>query len=211
MTEQAIANAIEHQAREAEGDQPIGYRLANAASAEQIAQQGMMPQITPPTMNASESDVLAALVRLVNNPTTVSGMAPPAPINVETLSASGDDATMQPVVQPSLALPNMDQIVSGDRASTQPTTTEVVSPELGDIATETSTQTSLQEQLVELFQKVVDLLQPRTPPNSGTYGEPGDTNANVVDHPPPNYRRPTTGLVGQSAAKSVLNLGPPNA
>jgi hypothetical protein len=211
LTERAIAQGIEHQAREAEGDQPIGYRLANAASAEQIASQGIMPPIQMPQMNTSERDVLAALVRLVNNPSAQ--VMPQTPISVEntakTLTAG--DAEMKPVVQPTLNVPDINTLVSGDRAATQPTTTEVVAPELGEIASETSNQTDLLGQLKELFEKVVDILKPRTPPNSGTSGQAPDTKMKMVTHPPPNYRRPTTGLVAQSAPKAVLNLGPPNA
>jgi hypothetical protein len=211
MTEQAMAQAIERQAREAQGNQPIGYKLANAASAQQIANQGMMPSVGPPQMATSEVDALASLTRLINQPTSASGMIAQGPISVEPMSVTGtgeSSASIRPLAQTSPAMPDMHSAIAGERASTSPVKTEITSPELGAIASEAGDHNAKLDTLITLFQQVLDTLKPRNTPITSGGGIPGDTATRDVVHKPANYFRNTVGLASQTAGKAALNLGP---
>jgi phage-related protein len=105
---------------------------------------------------------------------------------------------------------NLETMVAGEKASTTPMKTEIASSELGEIANETSIQTDQLQQLVDLFQKMLGVLQPSSTITSSSGGEPGSTSANQIRHSPPNFYRNTIGLVSQGSAKGVLNMGPPS-
>ena len=105
---------------------------------------------------------------------------------------------------------NFETMVAGEKASTTPMKTEIASSELGEIANETSIQTDQLQQLVDLFQKMLVILQPSSTITSSGGGEPGLTSANQVRHAPANFYRNTIGLVSQGSAKGVMNMGPPN-
>jgi hypothetical protein len=105
---------------------------------------------------------------------------------------------------------NFETMVAGEKASTTPMKTEIASSELGEIANETSIQTDQLQQLVDLFQKMLVILQPSATITSSGGGEPGSTSANQVRHAPANFYRNTIGLVSQGSAKGVMNMGPPN-
>jgi len=211
MTEQAMAKAMERQAREAQGDQPIGYKLANAASAQQIANQGMMPSISAPQMGTSETDALSALSRLVNQPTSASGMIAQGPMSVEPMSVAGageSPASVRPIAQTSPAMPDMHSAIAGERAATSPVKTEITSPELGAIASEAGDHNAKLDTLITLFQQVLTALKPTSTPITSSGGVPGDTATREVVHKPANYFRNTVGLASQTAGKAALNLGP---
>lgn len=203
-TEQAVAQAIERQAREAEGGQPVGYRLANAASAEQIANQGMMPPISiPPSVMGGGTENAATAALTQANASGVNG--PVMPISVE---GTGAPANATAAIQPRMPSPDIQSVVQQDRASSEPATTQVVAPELGRLTDEASNQSEQLAMLVELFQKVLDVLQPKSQPNRGSGGNPADTAPYEIAHKPANYFRNTVGLVGQTAGKAALNIGP---
>jgi len=105
---------------------------------------------------------------------------------------------------------NFETMVAGEKASTTPMKTEIASSELGEIANETSIQTDQLQQLVDLFQKMLVILQPSSTITSSGGGEPGSTSANQVRHAPANFYRNTIGLVSQGSAKGVMNMGPPS-
>lgn len=92
-------------------------------------------------------------------------------------------------------------------AATQPAGMEVVSPDLGDLTAESSEQTVLMAQMVELLQKFVDLAKPKSTIASSDGTEPGDTATRKAAHPPANYYRAPIGHVSQTAGKAVLNVG----
>lgn len=212
MTEQAMAKSIERQAREAQGNQPIGYKLANAASAQQIANQGMMPSIGTPQMATSEADALAALSRLVNQPTSASGMIAQGPMSVEPISMAGaaeSPASVRPIAQTSPAMPDMHSAIAGERAGTSPTKTEITSPELGTIASEAGDHNAKLDKLITLFEQVLNTLKPKSTPITSSGGVPGDTATRDVVHKPANFFKNPVGLVTQTAAKSIQNVGSP--
>jgi hypothetical protein len=212
MTEQAMAKAMERQAREAQGDQPIGYKLANAASAQQIANQGMMPSIGAPQMGTSETDALSALSRLVNQPTSASGMIAQGPISVEPMSVAGageSPASVRPIAQTSPAIPDIHSAIAGDKAATSPTKTEITSPELGTIASEAGDHNAKLDTLITLFQQVLNALKPTSTPITSGGGVPGDTSTKNVVHKPANFFKNPVGMVTQTAGKAILNVGTP--
>ena len=212
MTEQAMAKAMERQAREAQGDQPIGYKLANAASAQQIANQGMMPSIGAPQMGTSETDALSALSRLVNQPTSASGMIAQGPMSVEPMSVAGageSPASVRPIAQTSPAIPDIQSAIAGDKAATSPTKTEITSPELGTIASEAGDHNAKLDTLITLFQQVLTALKPTSTPITSGGGVKGDTSTHDVVHKPANFFKNPVGLVTQTPGKAILNVGTP--
>lgn len=92
-------------------------------------------------------------------------------------------------------------------AATQPAGMEVVSPDLGELTAESSEQTALMAQMVELLQKFVDLAKPKSQVTGSSGGEPGDPASKSVAHSPANYYRAPIGHVAQTAGKAVLNVG----
>lgn len=105
------------------------------------------------------------------------------------------------------AVTNVGQELAQRTASTQPATTEVVSPDLGELTSETSEQTILMTQLVNLMQQFVDLAKPKSSIARSSGGEIGDPASRNVVHSPPNYFRSPIGHVSQTAAKAILNVG----
>jgi hypothetical protein len=87
----------------------------------------------------------------------------------------------------------------------------ITSPEIIEISQEASKQTMLQEELVDLFTKVLEALKGPTsqPPSGSASDNEADTSMNKVKTRPPKFYRATSGLVGQTTAKQVLNIGPP--
>jgi hypothetical protein len=97
--------------------------------------------------------------------------------------------------------------VAARKASDEPTTNKIASKELEDISSASTRQTELQEELVELFKKFIDMVN--KPSESGSSGvDAPNTQLNRVQGKSPKYYRPTTGMAGQGPAKQITNLGP---
>lgn len=200
LTNPIMAKVIEKQANEANGSQPLGYKLADSASAEQMAKMGL-PGIIPDII----SGPLSIGDNLVNGLMSLLGVDTAAPTN------SPQRGIISSIMRTSPIANDPQSVVANNKASTEPIKTEVVSMDLGNIADETAHQSTQLEQLVSLFTQVLEVLKPKSIPSSSTGGFPGDTSAKEVVHKPANYFRNTTGLVAQTAGKAILNLGPPKA
>jgi hypothetical protein len=89
---------------------------------------------------------------------------------------------------------------------TQPQTTEVTSPELNDIASQSDRQTELLEETVKLLSRLEEYLKP----SSLSLGRSPDevkASTNITVNSPPNYFKWTQGKHLQTTAKAVLNVG----
>jgi len=118
----------------------------------------------------------------------------PEPVTAQT--ATADNASIQSKIQM-------------HKVSTEPSKSKVSSEDLTEIAGTNETQVLLQKQLVDLFSKVLDALQPKNIPTTAGQGSTTDTASNTVPGRPANYFKTTTGSVAQGSAKAITNLGPP--
>jgi len=191
--------------------QPIDYKLANTASAQQIANQGMMLSIGTPKAGTSEVDALSSLTRLVNQPTTASGMIAQGPLTVEptSMTRAGEPASIRPLAQTSPAIPDMHSAIAGEKAATSPVKTEITSPELGAIASEAGDHNAKLDTLITLFQQVLTALKPTSTPITSSGGMGGDTSTKEVVHKPANFFKNPVGMVTQTPGKAILNVGTP--
>jgi hypothetical protein len=102
---------------------------------------------------------------------------------------------------------NIEQKLMKDKASLAPAKSEVVSPELGALTTETEEQTVVLNQMKELFEQFLELLKPKSQASTAEGGDPGSTLPKNVVGKPTNYYRRVAGNVGQGPGKATLNLG----
>ena len=102
---------------------------------------------------------------------------------------------------------NIEQKLMKDKASLSPAKSEVVSPELGALTTETEEQTVVLNQMKELFEQFLEMLKPKSQASTGEGGEPGSTLPKNVVGKPTNYYRRVSGNVGQGPGKATVNLG----
>lgn len=102
----------------------------------------------------------------------------------------------------------LQSLMSARMASDEPGKTQVVSPELSEMADENKAQTRQQSRLVGLFEQVVALLQPSAQTVSNV-GEVVDTSADKVGYRPAKYFRNPLGFFSQSPARNVTNVGVP--
>jgi len=102
---------------------------------------------------------------------------------------------------------NIEQKLLKEKAGLTPTKSEVVSPELGALTTETEEQTVILNQMKELFEQFLDVLKPKSQATSSEGGEPGSTLPKNVVGKPTNYYRRVGGNVGQGPGKATVNLG----
>jgi len=102
---------------------------------------------------------------------------------------------------------NIEQKLMKDKASLSPAKSEVVSPELGALTTETEEQTVVLNQMKELFEQFLEMLKPKSQASTGEGGEPGSTVPKNVVGKPTNYYRRVSGNVGQGPGKATVNLG----
>jgi hypothetical protein len=102
---------------------------------------------------------------------------------------------------------NIEQKLMKDKASLAPAKSEVVSPELGALTTETEEQTVVLNQMKELFEQFLELLKPKSQASTAEGGEPGSTLPKNVVGKPTNYYRRVSGNVGQGPGKATVNLG----
>lgn len=101
--------------------------------------------------------------------------------------------------------PDLQNAVAKSRATTAPTKAEMVSPELGNIAGQTSEQTVLQQKLVNLFEQVLDVLTPKSTITSTSAGQPCDDNKVGNIRTPAKYYRSNTGLVTRQPSRGIIN------
>lgn len=100
--------------------------------------------------------------------------------------------------------------IAAEKVKTSPARSEVTSSELGTIASEAETHTELLETLIDLFGQVVKALKPEPTTLGSSGGNMPDTSLQKIRHKSPNFYRNNIGLVSQTTAKSVVNLGPQN-
>lgn len=117
-----------------------------------------------------------------------------------------EKANMQPISN----TPDIHNEIAAEKAKSSPNKSEVSSSELSVIASESESQSQKLDTLIHLFEQVVKELksEPTTLGSSG--GNMPDTSLQKIRHKSPNYFRNNVGLVAQTAAKSVVNLGPQN-
>ena len=123
--------------------------------------------------------------------------------NLEKQNAAQTVLNVSPMVE------DVSTAIQKDKVVSEPLKTEIVSSELSDIADDSSQQTALMQKFVNLLEDVKELLKPKTNITSSSGGYPGNTSSRQAVHNPPNYNRNTVGLVSQTPAKGVLNLGQP--
>jgi len=124
----------------------------------------------------------------------------------------GKTATSVPVsvstASPGLAnKANVEQKLMKDKASLSPNKSEVTSPELDALTTETEEQTEILSQMKDLFEQFLEAVKPKSSANTSSGGEPGSTTPQTVVGKPTNYYRRVAGNIGQTPGKATLNLG----
>ncbi|RTK95764.1 MAG: hypothetical protein EKK64_05775 [Neisseriaceae bacterium] len=93
------------------------------------------------------------------------------------------------------------------KAESAASKTEILSPELKEMATETNEQTLLLEKMVELFQQFVDMAKPKPQKTESVDTLVGKNSNGRTPKTPNNYYRSPIGQVSQTAAKSISNTG----
>jgi len=100
------------------------------------------------------------------------------------------------------------QAMMQEKASMTPNKSEVTSPELGEIVSETEEQTEILMEMRDLFEKFVSMLQPKSEISSSTSGNSNSPTYKSGVMKPTNYYRRVTGGVAQAPSRSIVNLGP---
>jgi hypothetical protein len=99
--------------------------------------------------------------------------------------------------------------VEQKKAESSTAKTEILSPELQEMVSETNEQTLLLEKMVDLFQQFIDMAKPSKKTESVDQLVMHSPNGKPV-RTPNNYYRSPVGHVTQTSAKSVSNVGMKN-
>ena len=100
--------------------------------------------------------------------------------------------------------------IKQEQAQSQPPSSEIMSPELNKIASESTTQTEKLDQLVALMREIVNQNKQGSDINVGQSATNTNTSINKVQQKPPNYFRVPTGMVNQLSTRNAANIGLPN-
>lgn len=118
--------------------------------------------------------------------------------------------TIRPVTPTASALPPVADIHSQMRqnvAATEPTTTQVNSPELSEIAAAAAEEVDQTKQMVTLLEQMLRIFKGESAKVGSGRAADTNTSANNIAQKPNNYYRWPTGNQFQQGAKQVLNLG----
>jgi hypothetical protein len=112
----------------------------------------------------------------------------------------------QVAVRPPTA--DVHQQVRQNAASSEPTASQVSSPELSELAAAASTENDLQKQMVSLLEQMLKVFKGEGSSKAGqSMANEGDTSTNKVGQKPTNYYRWAAGKHFQSSGKQILNIG----
>lgn len=104
--------------------------------------------------------------------------------------------------------PSIQQKMQQEIASSEPNASSISSPELSQIASETYTQTELNEKMVELLTQIKEALGTEdTSTPSGGMGMDADTSARKVRNKPFMNTKWAYGAFVQTSGKQVTNIG----
>jgi hypothetical protein len=123
-------------------------------------------------------------------------------------SSANDSATAS--TQTATAVPpkaGMQDMVQRDKATSEPSSTNIGSPELTNIANETSYQTQLNEQMVELLTKLVDAIGEENLSSGGSPAPDADTSSRKTMNKPYMNAKWAFGAYMQTSGKQVSNIG----
>lgn len=100
--------------------------------------------------------------------------------------------------------------VEQKKAESSTVKTEILSPELQEMASETNEQTLLLEKMVDLFQQFIDMAKPKAQKTESINQLAMHSPNGKPVRTPNNYYRSPVGHVTQTSAKSVSNVGMKN-
>ena len=137
---------------------------------------------------------------------------PPTMRNVGGIQTSGnsnDEQAQRPrAIPPASANLDMQRRVQQERVTSQPSATNVSSPELAQIAASSQETKQATTQMVALLQALVNYMKPQASQVGGSEGGgAGSGGTNVQVSSPPKYYKWNTGKHNQTAGKGVTNVG----
>ena len=136
---------------------------------------------------------------------SVKGLIEPLGIQSSIASELAATPSLATVVPPGIGTQDM---VQRDKVTSEPGSTNVGSPELSDIANETSQQTILNEQMVDLLTKLVDAMGGGESMSSGGGSAPdADTSSRKTMNKPYMNAKWAYGAFMQTSGKQVSNIG----